>query len=493
MTSIAIKGSWVVGWGENGHHVIEDGVVVTEDDRIAFVGSQGDPDCPPADRVIDATGMLVSPGLINLHAIANLDLQVLHIDGPDDANFPKAESFIMDPTEPFILTDEEYRVSADFSVATLLKSGCTTFANVTTSASKRWEDTRVEPYALAEASERMGARGWIGHFYMEGCTYTDASGQTQWVWDSKKGHQAMDNGIELVKYLQKRGHPLVTGFLFPVRTDSCSEDMLKETVRQAKLLGDVHIRAHFAQRIAEFRLFKSKNPHRSMVEWLQDIGFLGPQICLTHAVYIAGHSATGDPPGNDLQILAESGTNACCCPVVSARGGKALESFSRYVAAGVNMGIGTDTFPPDLLEEMRFGALVNKVVEGSRGAGTVLDFYNAATIGGAKALRRDDLGRLAPGCTADISIFDFSGLYHAPIDDPMRTLVHIATGKNCHTVLVGGKVVVDAGRVVGLDEEELEKKARDAWLKYKSGVVAWDAAKRPSDVIFPPLLPTAGH
>ena len=141
MTSIAIKGSWVVGWGENGHQVIEDGVVVTKDDRIAFVGSQGDPNCPTADRVIDATGMLVSPGLINLHAIANLDLQVLHIDGPEDANFPKAESFVMDPDAPFILTDEEYRVSADFSVATLLKSGCTTFANVTTSASKRWEDT----------------------------------------------------------------------------------------------------------------------------------------------------------------------------------------------------------------------------------------------------------------------------------------------------------------------------------------------------------------
>ena len=139
MTSIAIKGSWVVGWGDNGHHVIEDGVVVTKDDHIAFVGSQGDPDCPPADRVIDATGMLVSPGLINLHAIANLDLQVLRMDASDDSTFPKPKSFLMDPSQPFLLTDEEYRVSADFSVATLLKAGSTTFTNVTTSASKRWE------------------------------------------------------------------------------------------------------------------------------------------------------------------------------------------------------------------------------------------------------------------------------------------------------------------------------------------------------------------
>ena len=380
---------------------------------------------------------LSRPGLSTCTQLQIWTWQVLHIDGPDDAGFPKAKSFVMDPDEPFILTDEEYRVSADFSVATLLKSGCTTFSNVTTSATKKWEDTRVEPYALAEASERMGARGWIGHFYMEGCTYTDAAGESVWVWDSKKGQQAMDNGIELVKYLQKRNHPLVTGFLFPVRTDSCSEDMLKETVRQAKLLGDVHIRAHFAQRKAEFRLFKSKNPDRSMVEWLQDIGFLGPQICLTHAIYIAGHSETGDPPRNDLQILAETKTNTCHCPVVSSRGGKNLESFSRYIAAGVNMGIGTDTYPPDLLEEMRIGALVNKVVEGSRRAGTVRDFFNAATINGAKALRRDDLGRLAPGCTADISVFDFNGLHYAPIDDPMRTLVHVATGKNCDTVLVG--------------------------------------------------------
>ena len=168
-----------------------------------------------------------------------------------------------------------------------------------------------------------------------------------------------------------------------------------------------------------------------------------------------------------------------------------MESFGRYVRAGVNMGIGTDTFPPDMLEEMRIGAIVNKVVEGSRSAGTVLDFYNAATIGGAKALGRDDLGRLAPGSTADISIFDLSRLNTAPLDDPMRMLVHAANGRDCNTVLVGGEVVVDEGRVVGVDEEELTHKARQAWLKYKSGVAAWDSAKGSSDALFPPLLPYA--
>ena len=168
-----------------------------------------------------------------------------------------------------------------------------------------------------------------------------------------------------------------------------------------------------------------------------------------------------------------------------------MESFGRYVRAGVNMGIGTDTHPPDILEEMRMGAIINKIVEGDRSAGTVVDFYNAATIGGAKALGRDDLGRLAPGCTADISIFDFSHLTAAPMDDPMRMLIHAANGRDCHTVLVGGKVVVSEGRVVGVDEEELARKAREAWLKYKGGVGAWDPAGRSGDEVFPPLFPKA--
>ena len=490
MTSIAIKGSWVVGWGPEGHQVIENGVVVTEDDKIVFVGRQGDADCPRADSVIDATGMLVSPGLINLHAIANLDLQVLRMDAGGETTFPKPESFVMDTSQPYILTDEEYRTSADFSVATLLKGGSTTFLNVTTSATKRWEDTS-ETYALAEASERMGMRAWIGHFYQEACNFTDSDGQSHTVWDSKKGQQAMDNGIEVVKYLQKKGHPLLTGYLFPVRTDGCSDDMLKETVRQAELLGGIHIRSHFSEYPEEFRGFKARNPNRSMVEWLRDIGFLGPNICLTHGIYIAGHSFTGDEPGDDLEILAETGTTICHCPVVSARGGKVMESFGRYLEAGVNMGIGTDTFPPDILEEMRMGAILNKVVEGNRASGRVVDFYNAATIGGAKALGRDDLGRLATGCTADISIFDFSHLTGAPLDDPMRMLIHAANARDCHTVLVGGRVVVEGGRVVGVDEEELAEKARKAWLKYKGGVANWNAEMGSDEGIFAPLMPYA--
>ena len=100
MAKVAIKGGWVVGWGEDGHQVLEDGIVVTDGDKIAFVGFPDDPDCPAAVRVIDAAGNLVSPGLINLHAIANLDLQVLHIDGRDDSGLSKGSIISYGPQLP---------------------------------------------------------------------------------------------------------------------------------------------------------------------------------------------------------------------------------------------------------------------------------------------------------------------------------------------------------------------------------------------------------
>ena len=483
----AIQGGWVIGWGDDCHQVFEGGTVVIEGDRILFAGFPSDPACPMADKVIDARCKLVSPGLINLHGIANLDLQVLRSDVAS-SGYSRPRAYVVDPAAPHIWSDEDFRVSTEFSVATMLKAGNTSFATVTTGATKRWEDPETEPHALAEAANRLGARAWVCHSYMESSGGTLPDGTREVIWDRNKAQAGLDRAIGLIKHLRDRGDGRVTGFLFPYQTAACSADLLQETMRQSKLLGGIHVRSHFAQYIGEYRDCKAKYGF-TPVQHMADIGFVGPQVCLTHAIYTAGHSATGDPPGEDLQILAATGTSVAHCPVVFARGGVALESFSRYFRAGINMGLGCDTFPPDLVEEMRIGALINKVVDRGRGAGTVREFFHAATVGGARALGRSDLGRLAVGCTADISIFHLSGLAAGPIDDPLRTFVHFGGGWDCDTVLVGGKVVVADGRVLGVDEAALAARAQPVWDKYKAGLVAWDYLGRSADQVFPPALP----
>ena len=488
---LAIQGGWVVAWGDGGHQVLDGGTVVMEGNRIIFVGFPDDPGCPQAEKVIDARGKLISPGLINLHCIANLDAQVLGIDGSPQGGSPRQTlSYLTNPAVPNMFSDADFRASADFSVATLLKAGNTSYCRVTGMPNTRWEDPLEQSYALVEASERMGARSWLANYYRQGCDYTDSNGKHGIMWDRSKAEAGLDHAIDLIKQIQKMDNSRLNGFLFPSRTDRCSDDILKETIRQSKLLG-VHVRSHFSEYLNEYHEFKSKveNKERTMVEWLSDIGFLGPQVCLTHALYIAGHSATGAPAGEDLAILARSGTSVGHCPVVFARGGTAMESLSRYVEAGVNVGLGTDTFPPDLVEEMRIGALINKVVDRKRSAGTVREFYNAATIGGAKALGRDDLGRLAAGCTADISIFNLPELEAGPIDDPMRTFVHFCHGWDCDMVIVDGNVVVEDGSVVGVDEEDLASRAQQSWGNYRTGIADRDQAGRSVDELFPPAFP----
>src|SRR5918997_1079921 len=109
--------------------------------------------------------------------------------------------------------------------------------------------------------------------------------------------------------------------------------------------------------------------------------------------------------GDDVGILAETGTNVAHAVWVFARRGIAMESFARYLARGVNMTLGTDTSPQSMIEALRYTAVVGKIVDRQTEVATAADVFNAATLSGAKALGRDDLGRIAPGAKADLLIW----------------------------------------------------------------------------------------
>src|SRR5690606_29764082 len=107
------------------------------------------------------------------------------------------------------------------------------------------------------------------------------------------------------------------------------------------------------------------------------------------------------------------------------------------------------------MEVMRYAAVFSKIAERDSWKGTAGQVFTAATLGGAKALGRDDLGRLAPGAKADIVLVDLNNLWMRPVRDPIKSLVFTATSRALHTVIVDGRVVVKEGRVLTLDEEKL--------------------------------------
>jgi 5-methylthioadenosine/S-adenosylhomocysteine deaminase len=480
-----IQGGYVVAYNGKQHEVLDGGCVVFEGPNIIFVGFPDNPACPKTERTLHAPGRLISPGFINLHCIANIDLQPLRID-VGSVGFPKSKAWF--EADTLLWNEEEYRTSATFAVATLLRHGSTTFCNVTTMASKRYDDPEIEPKALAEASQQLGARAYLAHNFQDYSRYNPIDDKTESVYNREAGQKGLQRALKLVEYLRSLKDERIQPFLFPYTTETCSDDLLKEATQAARALH-VPIRSHFAQYTYEAKKLLSEQGI-SPVERLAKLGALGSDLTLTHAIFLRGHPEVGGGDiETDLKLLADSSTHVAHCPVVFSRRGELLRSFQRYLNAGINLALGTDTAPPDMIGEMRMASTMSKVADNNPESGSAADVFNAATLGGAKALGRDDLGKLAVGAKADIAVFNLSTLHIGVIDDPIKALVHYANGADTETVIIDGKIVVEAGRVVGLAEDTFLHQAQQTWDVYKKALVARDPKGRTADELYPPAFP----
>ena len=480
-----IPGGYVVAYNGKHHEVLEGGCVIYEGSSIIFVGFPDDPACPAAERTLHAPGRLISPGFINLHCIANIDLQPLRID-IGAVGYPKSKAW--SEADTLLWDEEEFKTSATFAVATLLRHGSTTFCNVTTMASKRYDDPEIEPRALAEVSQQLGVRAYLAHNFQDYSRYNSVDDKTESVYNREAGKQGLTRALKLVEHLRALNDERIQPFLFPYTTETCSDDLLKEAIQAARALH-VPIRSHFAQYAYEAKKLLSEQG-MSPVERLANLGVLGSNLTLTHAIYLRGHPDVGGGDIEaDLNLLADSGTHVGHCPIVFSRRGELLRSFQRYLEAGINIALGTDTAPPDMIGEMRMASTMSKVADNNPESGSAAAVYNAATLGGAKALGRADLGKLAVGAKADIAIFNLNALHIGVIDDPIKALVHYANGADTETVIVDGKTVVEAGRVVGLAEDTFLHQAQQTWEGYKKALVARDPKARSANELYPPAFP----
>src|SRR4029434_3372392 len=180
----------------------------------------------------------------------------------------------------------------------------------------------------------------------------------------------------------------------------------------------------------------------------------GRNTVLGHAIIIGGSSWTNYPDG-DIRLMAEAGCSVAHAVWVFARRGVAMESFGRYREAGVNMSLGTDTNPQSVIEAMRWAAVVSKMMERNTEATTAAHAFDAATLGGARARLRDDLRRLAPVAQACIVLWKASAWRMTPLRDPVKNIVYNASAEDVDRVYVNGRLVVDAGRVLGADEGKI--------------------------------------
>ena len=214
--------------------------------------------------------------------------------------------------------------------------------------------------------------------------------------------------------------------LAPGQVDTCDGDLLKKTREVADELH-LPIQIHAGQSPNEFRrVFEFES--RTTVEYFEDCGLLGPDFIIGHGQIMSHDGDMNSMSPHEIVALRDSQTTVCHMPWVKARRGGVINSIHKYKNLGIRQSLGTDTYPFDLFNDMRMAAVVCKIVEHDAEVAAAKDVFAMATTGGADALGRPDLGRLAPGCRADIVLVRIDTPKAAPVYDPFKFLVLAATG-----------------------------------------------------------------
>lgn len=473
-----ILGGYVVGFNGRDHEILKDGVVVFENDRILFVGKQYS---EPVDKRIDAKGCLVSPGFIDTHFHSGINASDYLLNEPGKldyfaANYLAHGAPTREGAKHAHLKDVD--VGQRFSLIHLLKSGVTTTFEIGGPGNN--------PEAYVDMVDQVGIRCYTGPSYKNVNFYHDREGRLEYDWDEERGGEGLKRATAFAKKFNGACSGRMNTMLFPGHVDSCTPELLKESRKAAKDLG-ARVQIHATINLFEFHTVMRRD-RCTPIQLLHKIGFLDPEVSLSHCIFISGHSWLAYPYGDDLKIIADSGASVAHSPLKYLKLGITMESFDRYLKAGVNMGIGTDTFPKDIISDMRYAALCSRVAERSFVAGQPRDAFNAATLGGAKMAGREDLGRLQKGAKADIAIVNLKDIAFGAVRDPIKSLVETAVSRDVRTVIVDGEILVDNGKYLRLDEDELLDKVQAKGEEVWASVPKWHWTGKSVDEVLPPAF-----
>jgi cytosine/adenosine deaminase-related metal-dependent hydrolase len=442
-----VKGGWIVAFDGSEHRILQDGVLVYEGDSILYVGKRYD---GQVDKVIDASYDLVIPGLINTHGHVGSQAGDRMILDAGRRDLFRSGFLNHWPAKgvggPNLFAFEDQRASIRYSLASLLRFGSTTVVEM-------GGEFGDDPGGLARIAVELGLRLYTTPGFSSANHYYDQAGRLQRHWDEKAGEAALDRAIAFATEHGGSHGDLIRAILVPYEFYLCTPALLRRAKRAAAQLG-IGITLHIAESVIEFH-DTLRETGKTPIGLLREIDFLGPEVILGHCLYTGGHSQIAYPFDEDVKAVAESGASVAHCPLVFGRRGLTLESFQRYLDAGVNISIGTDTYPQDILEELRIASILGKVADRDFEAAKARDVFNAATLGGSRALRRDDLGRIAPGAKADLVIVDFARLRVGPFLDPIKALVQCGVGELVKHVVVAGRTVVENGVLPGCDEARM--------------------------------------
>jgi cytosine/adenosine deaminase-related metal-dependent hydrolase len=430
--TLLIKNARVLVTMDHARREIADGAVYIRDNVIEQVGASGD--LPQtADEVIDASGHVVMPGLVNTHH---------HMYQSLTRAIPAAQNGELFNWLTNLyplwagLTAEMIHVSTLTAMAELILSGCTTSSDHLYIYPN---DCKLDD--SIEAAHKIGMRFHAARGAM-------SVGQS-------KGGLPPDRVVEeedailkdtqrlIETYHDSSRHAMQRVVVAPCSPFSVSQELMKESARMARSFG-VSLHTHLAENVNDIAYSREKFK-MTPAEYAEDCGWVGPDVWHAHCVQL-------DDDG--IHLFARTGTGVAHCPCSNMRLASGIAPIRKMLDRGVPVGLGVDGSASNdaghMMGEVRQAMLLQRVGFGPD-AMTARQALEVATLGGAKVLNRDDIGAIRPGMSADIVMFRLDGIGMAgALHDPVAALV-FCTPPNVACSIINGKVVVRDGKLCTID------------------------------------------
>ncbi|HXJ79237.1 MAG TPA: amidohydrolase family protein [Candidatus Methylomirabilis sp.] len=410
--------------------IVRDGSILIEDGRIRRVGKASELSGAPADRVIDARQLVVTPGFLNGHMHISYAHPVRGIF-PDDMGSPLDHVFNL---QAAMTEEEEYKASL-LGVLELVKNGTVCFLDP---GSTKFPDACLQAYADA------------GIRVITGECVTDLEGRLTLPRYSAK--EATDRTASFIEKWHGRLEGRIHAWAMPFSPETCSADLL----RSLKRVADEHgtgLTLHHGSGPQARKDYQARHGRRP-TEYLESIGVVGPNVLLAHALGL---------DEAEIECVARTRTAVVMCPITAAKGARGVPEHGRMpelLAKGVKIALGSDSPNNsnhlDIVRSMNMAAIQYKDARQDMRQIPAEAALEMATRLGAEALGLgDELGSIEPGKKADLVLFDTQRPEWQALFNPVNNLVYNADGRSVHTVIIDGRVVVDAYRQWFVDEGRL--------------------------------------
>ncbi|WP_147820678.1 5'-deoxyadenosine deaminase [Salidesulfovibrio onnuriiensis] len=426
MTSILIKNGTVVTMNP-GREILRETDIYVENDRIREIGPGLAHD---ADEVIDATGRIVIPGLIQTHIHLTQTLFRGLADDLELMDWLKMRIWPLEAAHAF----ETNAISARIGIAEMLMGGTTCILDMGT----------VNHFdAIAETVRDTGFRAFLGKCMMDhgdevpaGLMEDTQSSLRESVAALEKWHESANGRI---KYA-----------FAPRFVVSCTEKLMLKVQEMSDHHG-VMIHTHASENRGEIALVEQERGMRNIL-YLDKIGMAHDKLVLAHCIWL---------DEEEKRIIADKGIRVAHCPSCNMKLASGIAEIPELLAMGASVSIGADGAPCnnnlDMFREMRHAALLQKVRLLSPTAMPADMVLELATLGGARALHmEDELGSIEPGKKADLAIVDLNKIHATPNcdRDPVSQLVYTATAQDVTHTLVDGRVLMRERKLTSIDLEQ---------------------------------------